>query len=68
MSGKGPLDDLSEADEADETSEGPGMMVEIWDAVTDGVFDNLHFDTFFVILFVSMVLPNQCPLFSRCGQ
>ncbi len=62
MSEKGPLEDLSEPDEAlssaDEMSEGPGMVDEMWDAVTDGVFDNLHFDTFFVILFVSMVRPK----------
>lgn len=40
----------------DETDAGPGMMIEMWDAVTEGTFDNLRIDTFFVILFISMVL------------
>ena len=61
MGEKDPLDDLPEPGEADETSEGPGLMQEMWDDVTDGVFDNLHIDTFFVILFVSMVLPKSMP-------
>eukprot|EP01044_Picomonas_judraskeda_P003162 COSAG03_NODE_254_length_9907_cov_43.112765_1_plen_64_part_00 len=38
---------------------GPGLAKEYWDAVTEGAFDNLHFDAFFVILFVSMVLPTS---------
>jgi hypothetical protein len=40
-----------------EADQGPGIMMEIWDAVTEGVFRNLHFDTFFIIIFVTMVRP-----------
>eukprot|EP01046_Picozoa_sp_COSAG06_P010695 COSAG06_NODE_589_length_13988_cov_250.649435_4_plen_133_part_00 len=38
-----------------EADQGPGILMEIWDAVTEGVFRNLHFDTFFIIIFVTMV-------------
>ena len=43
----------------DEADAGPGVMQELWDAVTEGAFDNLHIDTFFVVLFISMVLCTQ---------
>merc|ERR1719181_333935 len=45
-----------------EADQGPGIMMEIWDAVTEGVFRNLHFDTFFIIIFVTMLLLFLCYL------
>lgn len=52
-----PAETPSSAGEAPHA--GPGLAKEMWDAVTEGAFDNLHFDSFFVILFVSMVLLSR---------